>query len=650
MIASAWIRASAVLRWVRRHPRWATVLVVVAGTVMVDMVGTTMAIADNITLGGVAWLPPLDATDSEGVDLLHYAVLPLDRGDAWSIGKSFWTNPTDTIWTFYLMTLSWALWAFEFQLSFAWVDWISGPLSGIADLVQSVVSRIGWAPLALSITGLVCGAAILTGRIAKGAIELMISAMCLALSLGILLNPVGALTGPDGAIAWSAKQGGSFAVAITSDDTTSDVAEISIETAQTTLSDTITAPMIDLFVRRPAQEIAFGHQLAPDCSTLFSEQMQAARPLDTSSTAVRDAVHGCDQAAWDYVTNPGPGQMASALFIFGGVGAVMLLGVVFGMLLLLAVLAALWSAIKLIALLYVNMLPGVGRTALWKALVGMGISVLMVGFMIAVLAAYLKVVLTAMTAASDFGMPLIAQTGIINALIVALIVGLLVTWVSARRAGETLAARLARLGFAGGPSAPRRMSPVMASAQRLGEHYVHERFRKAPVLQDGNTTVNALMVGGVPRQQDGMDLGEVPAESSARGGVGRLVGAVGSASGAKRAIGAATTTAAAIGSGGTSSVVLAVAKHAGSTVLQRAIVAAAKPSAEGAEVQESPRFQAFGRQIVVDSAGQGTVRPMEAPVRDGIFTVTSMPRRPDAGSELLRERLAAAAARKALTA
>ncbi len=661
MIASAFTTLARIRRWVRRHPRITAVLVVAAVLFFVDAVGTSLAIADNTGPDAVPWLPPTAMVDQDGVSLLQYNMLPLDRGDAWTLQKGFWTNPTDTLWTMHLMGVAWSLWMFEFQLSFQWVDWITGPISAIADFIQSAVTQIGWVPLAMAITGLVCGIALLTGRIASGITELLISAACLALSLGILLNPVASLAGPNGAIVWSATQGGNLAASIAADNPVLPTDEPSLDDAQRVLSETITTQLMDIFVRRPAQEIAFGHQLEGACATTFSEQMKAVNPLDKASTSVRDAVKGCDQAAWDYVTNPGAGMLLTTAVIWLGSGALIVLADVFALMLLIVVLYALWCAAKLIILVPVNLLPGFGRTALFKSLIGMWVGVLAVGGAIILLAGYLRVLAGVMGAASTAGIPMLAQTLMVNMVVLALIVTFIVAWVQARRAGETLAARLGRIGFSGGAAAARRTSPVLQSAKRLGEHYVMEKMRKAPQIQSAGNTYNVLAVGGGGRSAAVADLGEVPATTSAAsGGAGRLVDAVGVASTAKKALAAGTAASAAVGSGGTSAVVMTVAKVAGKQVLQRAIAegskkaltAGSKPAKAdpGPVVTEASTFRAFGRQIVVDSNGHGSVRPMEAPERGGVYTVTSMPPRPAADDGELRRRLAAAAAGRELTA
>lgn len=662
MIVSAFTTLERIRRWVRRHPRITAVLVVAAVMFFVDAVGTSLAIADNTGPDAVPWLPPTAMVDQDGVTLLQYNMLPLDRGDAWTLQKGFWTNPTDTLWTMHLMGVAWSLWMFEFQLSFQWVDWITGPISAIADFAQTAVTQIGWVPLAMAITGLVCGIAILTGRIGSGIAELLISAVCLALSLGILLNPVASLSGPNGAIVWSATQGGNLAAAIASDDPVLPTDEPSLDDAQRVLSGTITTQLMDIFVRRPAQEIAFGHQLEGSCATTFSEQMKTVNPLDKASTSVRDAVKGCDQAAWDYVTNPGAGMLLTTAVIWFGSGALILLADVFALMLLIVVLYALWCAAKLIILVPVNLLPGFGRTALFKSLIGMWVGVLSVGGAIILLAGYLRVLSGVMGAASDVGIPMLAQTLLVNMVVLALIVTFFVAWAQARRAGETLAARLGRIGFSGGGAAAARHSnPVLQSAKRLGEHYVLEKMRKAPQIEAAGNTYNVLNVGGGGRPAAGADLGEVPATTSAAsGGAGRLVDAVGVASTAKKALAAGTAAGAAVGSGGTSAVVMTVAKVAGKQVLQRAITeggkkaltAGSRPDSTGSGPvgTEAPTFRGFGRQIVVDSNGHGSVRPVEAPERGGVYTVTSMPPRPTADDGELRQRLAAAAARKELTA
>lgn len=628
-------------RWVRRHPRGAAALVALAVVLIINIVGTASAIADSgAGPESVPYLPPVTITDSHGVSLLHYAVLPLDRGDTWTMQKTFWTSIVDAIWIASLSSIGWMLWLFQFELSFQWVNWIAAPLTGIGQAIHNVITQIGWVPLALAITALVCGVAILTGRVAKGLAEVAISVLCAALAVGILVNPVGNLTGPSGALSWVEANGGNLAASIASDNPTPPTGTASVTDASKVLSATLTSQLVDLFVRMPAQEIAFGHDLTGSCNDTFTTAMKSASPINTSSTSVRDAVHGCDQGAWDYVTNPSPGMVWTAFLISIGGGALFLLALALGLVLLMCVLYALWSALKLVGLVYAAMLPGVAREGLFKSLIGMYVAVLSVGIVVVVMAGYLRIITSVMGAASKSGMPVLAQTEVVDFLVLALAVGLFIIRSNAKRAGETLASRLSKFGFAGGSGPDRRPNPVLESAKRIGENYVASRMRRPNAA--GNTTINNLLLSPGRATAGSVDAGTAyvtrPGGASGGGAAERVAGTVDAANRVRGAISAATTIGAATASGGTSAVVMAVGQVAGKQVMQRAITTGVQHTATA----EAPRFRGFGRQIVVDRDGVGTVSPLQAPQqRDGSYRVTSVAKRADTDAQL-RRRLAAA--------
>lgn len=623
-------------RWVRRHPRWSVVIALGIWFIVAEAGGTVLiAQADNGTISSLPWLSPLSAKDSGGVDLLHYATLPLDRGDAWTWDKSFISSIVDPLWVFHLAAVSWVLWLFQFLLSFQWVDWLATPIGAIATFISGIVSQIGWLPLALAAVAVICGAFIMGGKVAKGVIEIAISVAASVLAVTLLANPVAALTGPNGALPWVESWGGTLAASIASDNPSLSVNDPSSTDASKALSDTLIAQLMDIWVRYPAQEVAFGHTLTGDCSTVFSDAMKKVNPIDRGDTSVRDAVHNCDPAAWDYVTNPGFGQVATVFIIQMGADILMLLGLAFSLVLMMSVGYALGQALKLTGVVYAAVAPGVARGAFWKSLIGMYTAVLSVGFSVVMLSGFLRIITAIMTSAAGASLPIVAQMLIVDLVVIVLIISMFVLRHQAKKAGETLAQRLSRIGF-GSKSPERRPSPVMQSAKRVGERYLAEKFRKPPVLGPGadNRALNFNMFGGGPRPGT-VDGGEFVQTPNAGGGsspvAGRLVG------GAMKAISTGAQVGAAAASGGTSAAVIAMGKVAGKTVLQRAVVSggsrAMKSLTSGSESASTPpersgrpNYTGFGRQIVVDGQGTGKIAPAKAPERGGVYSISSMPK------------------------
>lgn len=704
-------RGRRVWKWARRHPRWASVVAFGIFWAGMEAAGTTAAaFADSSGPASLPFLPPGSLKDTQGVDLVHYAVLPLDRGDVWTWDKTFWTSIVDTIWMGHITAIGWMLWLFKWLLGFQWVEWIAAPLNVIGTFIQSILGNIGWIPLALTAAAIICALAFFSGRVGKSIVELGISIMCSVLAVGVLANPVASLTGPSGFLNTVEGYGGTIAASIASGDSTLNDQAPSASQASQVLSSTITAQLMDLFVRMPAQEIAFGQNLTGDCDTTFTTQEKAINPVDSSSTSVRDAIHSCTgtsengqsegDAAWGYVTNPGPGMVFTALVIQLGSDLLFSLALAVSIVLIMCVGYAIVNAVKLMLTVYAAVAPGVARESLWKSLIGMYVSALCMGLTIVLLSAYLRLIEDVMTKASNANLNIVAQTLIVDLLVIACVISLFVIRHKAHKAGQTVAQRLAQMGFAG-RSAPHRPNPVMQTARRVGEHYLAERMRKEPIAGSDNRSINFLAFGS--GAGGGAGTGGLPhftassmGSPASPGGV-AAAKALGMAGGVKGALGAAATIGAAAGTGGASAVVMAMGKVAGKRVMQRAVVSGgqralralgpgsstdapqapgtalelgsraadtagsaaesaadiprtapstpAAPAQTPAAASEARSFTGFGRQIVVDKDGTGRIAPLEAPESRGVWQITNLVPRQDVANSTLRQRLQEAAGR-----
>ncbi|WP_435740107.1 hypothetical protein [Clavibacter nebraskensis] len=633
-------------RWVFVHPRRSIALALFLGWLVLALVASPSAYADGDGDVTLPWMPPNPPSDSQGVSLTHYAILPLDRGDTWTLGKTFIANIIDPMWTLTIGAVAWVLWLFQWLLEFSWVGWLATPISGIATTLQTFMAAIGWIPFALTLTAFAAGMVFMSGRYAMGGMEALISIICAVMAVGILANPVGTLTGDNGVFHWSQTWGGNLAASVTSDDGKISTDTPTDEDAGKVISTTITTQLADIFVRRPAQVIAFGKELTGDCDETFTTQMKATNPIDTSSNAVRDAVGGCDSAAGKYVTNPNFGQVFTALSIMSGSTILLSLGVGFGMVLFMAVLYALFQALKLTGSVYAAVAPGVVREALWKSLFGMYISAMGVGGSVIVLAAYLKILVNMLTSASAAGMNVLAQTTLISMVVTALMATLFIARHRAHKAGTTLAKRLARLGF-GAASAPRN-GHLAKDAIRAAERFLP---RPKPGIAPQQSQEWAMSwaarrripgdAGPTPR--DGGHFTASPVPSPDGGTPGSSLGST-----ALGGVKTAAQLALASATGGSSSVAMKVATVAGTSVLQRHLVVPEQGLQSGPRVVDQPTPHAtipFGRQIVVGKDGTGRVAPATAP-KGRVYQATPVRPARTVRADPLRESLKRAAMRE----
>lgn len=639
--------------WAVLHPKTAMVLMLAVCWLVSAIIAVPAAYADgSANSSAPPYMPPTDLKDSDGVPLWRYSVLPLDRGDVWHPTKTVLSMIVDGVWILNLACLSWCLWLLSFLLEFTWVDWIATPVGAIAGTMQSVLSQIGWPAIALMVAGGVFGMAIALGKFARGTIDLSVSILCFVLATGALANPVTALTGDHGALTWAQSTGANLSVSVLDTKGADPTGTPDKAQAQQMVSQSLMGGLIDVFVRIPAQEVAFGHSLSGQCDTTFTNQMKNASAYDTSSNSVRDAVGSCDKEAQDYVTHPSMGQVITALSIMGGSGTLLLIALAMALVCLIAVIYALLSAFKLMGYVYAAMLPGVAREGLWSSFIGMYVGALSVGVSIVTLAAYLRILSSVMKAASEGGLPIVAQTAVINIFVIALIITLISIYIRMRKKGVRVAQWLAKLGY-GGNGQPSSMSPIGKEALRTAGRYAANRLSQRPQKK-------ALPAAPEPSSVDGGHL--TATTSRAASGAGRVLRAASTVG----QLGAAAAT------GGTSAVAIKTAQIGGRKVLQRHALSAgtsavgnvlehktARPGSSTAPAAIAPAARAaltsskssgfpagrtpaigpgstpaptppaqstavpFGRQIVVDKSGVGQIAPA-AQNRGGVYQVTRM--------------------------
>ncbi|WP_322477291.1 hypothetical protein [Microbacterium testaceum] len=618
-----------------------------------------MAVADDgsgtITL---PFLSPLNPKDSGGVDLAHYTSLPYDRGHPITSPEN-WFNAqiSDPIWLSNLVAISWSMWFLQFLITMQWADWITTPLQAIFTMIANALGQVGWAATAMAIAGIVVVIALFRGMLATGLTKTLISVFAFAIAGTILANPVGMITGPDGALQSVQRWGGSVSAAIASDNPDLMNQPPSAQTSNQIVNDALMGQVMDAWVRLPAQEIAFGHVLKGDCAEVFNKAMMTADPLDSNRNSVIDAVKGCDKSAGDYASHPTLGNAFSAAIASFGAQILNLMGVGLGVVLMIAIGYTLWSACKWMFANFAVMAT-FGYQAWWSSMIGVGVGLVTVGLSLVIVSSFLAVVTGFMKAMSGFaGLSTIAQLGLLDIVVLVMIIVLFWQWIKAKKAGERLAERLARL--TGGERGP-RSNPVRATVSRVVDLYLANR------LSGGHQRLPAAPTPELPAKPS------APRPTTPAKPLLALTAGSGSAQpgGVRDKVAKLVTTGASVGiaaaSGGTGAALMALSKEGGKFVLQRGLEGVAARGSHADErispsttrgrsiptvkepsastVRDRPTFTGFGRRIEVDENGVSRVAPQKAPERGGVYRIAS-PRVPQqtAAAAQLRERLRQAA-------
>lgn len=646
----------AIRYWLAAHKWWSRILAVVTIDLLLVIFGNTVIAYAADGDGGVVspFLPGGSIHDSAGVPLSHYIVLPLDRGDVFTWGKAIVAAPLDFIWSGHLGAFSWMIWLCEWIISFQWIDLITVPFGAIANTLQDGLGRLNWIPFALAVTAGIAGIAVLAGKKASGWLDMLVSAFLAFLAVGILANPITTITSAGGALDTAREWGNSLAVAVATDN--ADQAANAKFHSDDILTEVVSSQLVDIFVKIPAQSLAFGHVLEGECATVFNESMTTRAPVVSNGNDVRDAVGGCDEAAKNFVQNPNFGQVITALMI--SPGALVLLGfpVALAVLFFGAMMRLMWDSLKTMLSIYWAILP-VNRHALWKSLAGVATGIVSVVLLIVLMAASLRLLVGFLTGLSGMGVSIVALMMIANLFLLVLLFLLVRAKRAARRAGETLAEHLSKVGLARGGSAPAnpiKSMAAMSMATTLGSAALHRpdrnydarsihnygmgrpgagpmNFTASPIPPAGPPSMtprpmgpagprspSPLPVGSGPGSRRVLEAGGKTAKTAgaaltaarvAKGAVGGVPGLVGSA-------------AAAAGS--------RPATRSGNQMMQKALGkgATSTPSASSTPAAPSkPSAASFivpSRRIIVDEAGVGRInRP--APSSNTVYDISSLP-------------------------
>lgn len=445
--------ATALFRWSTQHPTVLRVLVLVLAVAAMTLAATMPAHAagpgdPNDQLD--------DVTDSRGIPSEKYVVLPFDRGGVDNASKLISGWYISQGWDVTIFVLKQCIWLFQWTLSFEWIDLITAPAQLLADGIQAAVGGLNIIPLALLVTSIVCGLAIVRGKYASGFIGIGISILFAIAATGVLANPVDALVGEKGMIHTAADWGGEIAVRVTNDG----VGPTPSDDISDMIDASLSQQLVDIFLRTPAQLISFGKVLEGDCVAVFDNAMKAAPTGDSGSNSVRDAVSQCDPAVAEFIKYPN-GQIITLVMVALAMSFLFALALALVLIMFTTVIFAVYRAISLIWKGLLAVFPTADRSGVWHAVFDMLSALAIVTGSIVFLAAYLRFIIMYMTATAGLGLN---QFVLVDVLFIGGIVLLFRLRKGLKQQGKKIADRLAKIGGGGAPQSAAPVNPVAAAA------------------------------------------------------------------------------------------------------------------------------------------------------------------------------------------
>lgn len=386
----------------------------------------------------------IEANDGQGVPLRAYASLPIVRDETGSVHEIVISICTDALWTMHLGLLGFTLDLLDWVLSFEWAEAVLIPAEALGTTMHEAIMLPGWASVAFALAGVIGGITCLRGRVGAGALDLLLSALCFALAVSFLSDPVGAIAGRPGEDAWSLRAAGQAGSEITIEVLAESGEALGVEAghdpgaslAGSVLGSAIITRAIDHLVRSPAQEIAFGRALSGECDAAFTTALRDGHGHD----AAREEVGRCDAQLARRAAQPTMWQPMTALLTLLGSLTIMLLAGSMLVLLLLSIAWGLWSALRVALWVHVAILPGVARERLVRALFDTAISVIAFMTALVMCALTLALVLSILDRLAAQGTPMAVQMGFTAAFGGVLAFGMRAVHGRMRRSGASLSA------------------------------------------------------------------------------------------------------------------------------------------------------------------------------------------------------------------
>ncbi|WP_227983302.1 hypothetical protein [Nocardia spumae] len=255
-------------------------------------------------IDGLSWT---DVRDSYGVPLSDYmfatetSILnPKASGLAMVLGMFF---------AAFMVTVISAIWLTGFVVSFRWLEWLSKPLTAVADSLSGQIATPLMATVSVSIGALFVAWFVLRGYHAKATLQVLTMVLVAMFGTLYLAHPVADVLSPNGLLAKGRDVGISVAAGLTGDS----------EPNAQSIVGRLNATLADNFARHPVQLWNLGHVVddSPRCRAAWSSAVRTG-----SDAQLAREMRGCgDNSAARKIENPSYGQIGTGLvlLVFGAI-------------------------------------------------------------------------------------------------------------------------------------------------------------------------------------------------------------------------------------------------------------------------------------------------------------------------------------------
>lgn len=421
----------------RRRQHLVRAWVVLVG-LMVSVPLAQLAFADDGAPAGS--MGHLTATDSQGYEVWRYE-LNIDEGQMHRAQEKI---PAGMLlnwgWDFYRLCVGDALKLTDVVLNFEFINWLQGPALMVEQTLSKVIDMMGLWGLLLTISAFLAGYWWFKGRAGVAIGQVLLACLIASLGQNHLTDPVGLLTGPEGALVKSQQFGQEITAQMLNDNPD---AAVKVD-EDGNITNSITASLVDTFVREPHQMVNYGTSFDrngdQDCIDAYNKGLEGA-PYDRDPDW-RNGIKGpCGKQYWDRANDPAGSIISVAAITPAGILLTfVVLCLAIG--LFLAVGWALFEAALLCLRLLQATLPGGARGSMWQSFGTMAVSVLICSVALLVLA--VTVLLVDAAFAGTQGMDPFEAFILIDILLFLMLVVTFRVVMGARKKGKTLGDALNR--------------------------------------------------------------------------------------------------------------------------------------------------------------------------------------------------------------
>lgn len=292
--------------------------------------------------------------DSRGISIWNYE-LSIDRGGITAPDKFYWATVTDFSWGIYRGGCAIALWFLQWAMSFSWVKTIAAPLLAVESALQQVVDTLGVVPTFLTITAMLAGLLLLTGRYSTALWEVLMACLIAALATGVFAHPVQMVAGDDGAVVQASRLGQEIAAGVATGESAGKSPE--------QLRKDQTGQLVDTFIRQPTEMINFGQVIdGTKCEGDYDEVLKAG-PYGLDDN-IRDKVGSCSKPLGEYAANPSASMAIGSLMVTPAACVIFIMALVLAGSVIAAAVWAMFQSVKAIITLITGLLPGGARGSL----------------------------------------------------------------------------------------------------------------------------------------------------------------------------------------------------------------------------------------------------------------------------------------------